>query len=110
MQAKFLHKQQVEVMCQKLVSWYEEKGGGRRRCKVKIIFKTNVRICVPVSKIREKHVLRQLQIFFPQVPSNLHVFLHARVKCKIYLTIKYLLMIDSHIRIRIRIVGVVKLN
>jgi hypothetical protein len=24
-QAKFLHKQQVEVMCQKLVSWYKEE-------------------------------------------------------------------------------------
>lgn len=62
------------------------RGGGGRggggRCKVKIIFKTKFRVCVPVSKIREKHVLRQLQSFFLQVPSNLHVFCMSFVRSR----------------------------
>jgi hypothetical protein len=34
-QAKFLHKQQVEVMCQKLVSWYEEEDAAKLKLYLK---------------------------------------------------------------------------
>jgi hypothetical protein len=41
-------------------------------------------------------VSRQLQICFYKFLTICVSFLHAHVTCKIYLTIKYLLMIESH--------------